>query len=534
MKRALLSTSDKTHLDLLAHTLRHHEIEIIASGGTATHLIHAGCNITPLSEYTGHPEILEGRVKTLHPRIYGGILARRHQPADHHILEQLKIPMIDLVVVNLYPFTQMVSQYPEDFERHIENIDIGGPTLIRAAAKNFQDVLVLVDPNDYSWLIETLNAQNPMTVEDRKRFAAKAFAYTADYEQAIAHYFHITQAQVLPGPSSSLSAFPPKIHLHYHKHHTLRYGENPHQAASVYIPADTVNSTVDPNVHLTAQATLATVTPLQGKAMSYNNFVDADAALSCIQHFDHTVACAIIKHATPCGIAIASTAIEAYQKAYQADPRASFGGIIALNRPVDQALAQLIIQQHYIEILIAPAFDTGAQLILAEKPNIRVIALHPSKQDTVNIQSIDGGLLIQTTPSGALPTSPRCVTYRPVSFMLQAELDFAWEVVKHVKSNAVVIAQHGQTLGIGSGQTSRIGSLEIAIRNAQSYGHPLKGSVLASDGFIPFPDSIQLAAQYGITAIIQPGGSKNDPLVIAEANTKQIAMVFTDERQFSH
>jgi phosphoribosylaminoimidazolecarboxamide formyltransferase/IMP cyclohydrolase len=498
-KRALLSVSDKAGLVPFARALHEAGIELLSTGGTAAALRDAGLPVVLVEDVTDFPEIMDGRVKTLHPRVHGGILGRTG--IDEAVMETHGIPKIDLVVVNFYPFTR---------EPSIENIDIGGPAMVRAAAKNHEHIAVLASPDLYDECLDAI-AAGDITIDTRREWAALAFGLTARYDAAI-HAFltEPTSAQTLPA----------SINLSLQRLSSLRYGENPHQSAALYAPAGPLQG-------------LAAATLRQGKPLSYNNWVDADAALACIRSFD-TPACAIIKHANPCGVAIASTLESAYAKAYESDPQAAFGGIIALNRPLDELTARRLIEQQFVEVIICPAVEPRAAVHLETKPNVRVMVVEmETVQDPWVMRSIQGGLLVQTADRDDITMHMKVVTARQPTEQEWIDLRFAWHVVKYVKSNAIVIAKDGQTFGIGGGQTSRVGAVDIALHKA-SHFPVARDAVLASDAFFPFPDSIVLAAQSGIKAIIQPGGSVKDAQVIAAADAHGMTMVFTGIRHFYH
>lgn len=517
-RSALVSVSDKTGLVELAYVLVDCGVEIIATGNTAALLRQEGLKIIDVSERTGYPEMMDGRVKTLHPSIHGGLLARGEQ--DQDILAQHNIQPIDLLIVNLYPFEQTISHYDCDFDKAIANIDIGGPAMIRSAAKNHAFTTVIVTPDDYEALIACLHQQR-MPENWRFELAKKAFAHTASYDAAISNYLGTLNEDRQP------SGFPDSFHCQFSRHYDLRYGENPHQQAVFYAdknpPADS----------------LANANLLQGKQLSYNNLLDADAALDCIKAFVHeTPACVIVKHGNPCGIALAENLANAYLRAYQTDPSSCYGGILAFNQCVDEATAALILEKQFAEVIIAPQFDTDALAILTQKPNIRVLEtgyFDPNPNFNLNFRRVSGGLLVQEYDFiEANPDALSTVTLKkPTEAELQ-DLLFAWTAAKYVKSNAIVFAKASATLGIGAGQTSRIMSTRIAQWQAQDAGFDLNGAVMASDAFIPFSDSVEMAAKAGITAIIQPGGSLRDEQVIEAANRAKIAMIFTSLRHFRH
>ncbi len=519
IQRALISVTDKTNIIPLAENLHLHGVEIISTGNTAALLKEHGLPVIPVHEYTGFPEIMDGRVKTLHPKIAGGILGRRDVDADIMIAHD--IHDIDLVVVNLYPFEKVSQNADAPLEDIIENIDIGGPTLIRAAAKNHEWCTVLVDPNDYQHFIEEFEA-NRGVIKDQFRFACatKAFAHTAAYDGAIANFFSKTQDKQ---PQDGFGQY---LSLNYQMKERLRYGENPQQSAALY-----QEKTVDPSSIVAAKL-------LQGKALSYNNIQDADAALECVKALGKE-GCVIVKHANPCGGAIAKTPLEAYLKAYQSDPTSAFGGIIAFNSPVDETVIKKIFDQQFVEVIIAPQFSANAIEMAAQKENCRLLqyqdvkALHAAP--AIEIKSVNGGILVQSSANfSSQDISYTIATKRIPTLSELDDLLFSWQMVKFVKSNAIVFAKNNQTLGIGAGQMSRIFSSTIAALKAKELGLTLHGAVMASDAFFPFKDSIEKAHALGISAIIQPGGSKRDEEVIEAANQFDIAMIFTGMRCFKH
>lgn len=508
IKRALLSVSDKTGLIPFARGLHSLGIEIISTGGTMKTLKEAGIPVTYVSDITGFPEIMDGRVKTLNPLIHGGILAIRDNAAHTLAMEQHGIGAIDLVAVNLYPFRQTVANPAATLEDAVENIDIGGPAMIRAAAKNFRYVTVVVNPARYETILSELN-QGAVTDALRMELAKEAYSHTAEYDACIARY--------LAGQCGE-GLFPNQMQLVYEKVQDLRYGENPHQQAAFYQAAGN-------------RAGVAGARQLHGKELSFNNIVDIEAAWNLVQEFDQPAA-VIIKHTNPCGTGIGETLAEAYAKALAADPVSAFGGIIALNRQVDQVTAEAI-SSLFVEAVIAPAFSAAALTVLTAKKNVRLLeAAEPVNGTILEVKNVSGGLLVQqadieTEDEAAWQT----VTKRqPTASELQ-QLAFAWKVVKHVKSNAIVVANDNQTLGVGAGQMNRVGSAEIALKQA---GDKAKGAVLASDAFFPFGDTVEVAAQAGISAIIQPGGSVRDDESIAAADKHGIAMLFTGRRHFKH
>ncbi|MEM7376856.1 MAG: bifunctional phosphoribosylaminoimidazolecarboxamide formyltransferase/IMP cyclohydrolase [Pseudomonadota bacterium] len=513
--RALLSVSDKTGLVTLAEALSAAGVELLSTGGTATLLREAGLDVVDVSQHTGFPEIMAGRVKTLHPRIHGGILGRRE--LDRETMASHDIPPIDLVVVNLYPFEQATADPACDLDTAIENIDIGGPAMIRAAAKNHADVAVVTDPDDYAELITSVAEDGGTDLAYRYRLAVKAFAHTARYDGIVANYLSARMGD-------GVDTHPPVFSAQFERVEVLRYGENPHQRAAFY--RDTAVSA----------ASIAQARQLQGKALSFNNIADADAALECVRQFDGP-ACVIVKHANPCGVATAAELAAAYDGAYRTDPTSAFGGIIAFNIPPDAALVERILGQQFVEVLIAPDYDEAARAAAAAKPNIRVLACGELVRTAPQqrLQSVTGGVLVQDLDVGTLAAADlTVVSHRQPSASELRDLRFAWSVAKFVKSNAIVYARDHATVGIGAGQMSRVYSARIAGIKAQDEGLVVAGSVMASDAFFPFRDGIDNAADVGITAVIQPGGSMRDDDVIAAADAHGMAMVFTGMRHFRH
>lgn len=518
IQRALLSVSDKTGLVDLAKTLLEYGIHLLSTGGTAQLLRDAGITVQEVSDYTKHPEIMAGRVKTLHPKIHGGLLGRRD--LDQAVMAEHDIAAIDLLVVNLYPFANTVQQPDCVLEAAIEQIDVGGPTMLRAAAKNFQAVTVLTHPEDYALVLEELALhQGATTLETRFKLAQKVFTHTAQYDAHIANYLNRMH---LDQPADE---FPQSFTLQFHKKQDLRYGENPHQKAAFYVEDEA------------SQGNVATAQQHQGKELSFNNIVDTNAALECVKLLGNTQACVIVKHANPCGVAIADTQLAAYQRAFATDPTSAFGGIIAFNQPLAADTAKAVISNQFVEVLIAPSLDIEALAILAQKPNIRVLStgLWEDTNPALDYTRVSGGLLIQERDS--LVVSPKdlnIVTKRAPTVQEFNDLLFAWEVVKCVKSNAIVYAKNRATVGIGAGQMSRVFSTILASLKANDAGLEVAGAVMASDAFFPFRDSIDAAVKAGITAIIQPGGSIRDAEVILAADEGGIAMVFTSIRHFRH
>ena len=517
VRRALLSVSDKTGLIELARALAARGVELLSTGGTFRALREAGLAAREVAEVTGFPEIMDGRVKTLHPKIHGGILGRRG--TDDAVMAQHGIAAIDLIVVNLYPFEQTVAKPDVAFDDAIENIDIGGPAMVRAAAKNHAHVAIVVDPADYAAVLDAL-AHGGIGAAARQRLATKAFAHTARYDGMVAAYLSsLTDA-------GERDPFPGYFTPQFEKKQALRYGENPHQRAAFYTEAQP------------PQGTIAAAESLQGKALSYNNIADADAALECVKSFTKP-ACVIVKHANPCGVAVSLDGIgRAYELAWQTDPTSAFGGIIAFNRTLDAATAQAIVDRQFVEVIIAPEIDDAARAALAAKPNVRVLrcgAWPAQPPPAFDYKRVAGGLLVQDADLHRISDSDlKVVSRRAPSEAELHDLVFAWKVAQFVKSNAIVYAKNRQTIGVGAGQMSRVYSARIAAIKAADEKLEVAGSVMASDAFFPFRDGIDAAAAAGITAVIQPGGSMRDPEVIAAADEHGMAMVFTGIRHFRH
>jgi phosphoribosylaminoimidazolecarboxamide formyltransferase/IMP cyclohydrolase len=519
VSRALISVSDKTGVADFARALHELGIEILSTGGTAALLAKAGIPVVEVSDFTGFPEMMDGRVKTLHPKVHGGILGRRG--IDEAVMAENDIAPIDLVVVNLYPFEQTVARDDCDLALAIENIDIGGPAMLRAAAKNHAAVAVVVDSADYAPVLAELQ-QNSGQVADvtRHALAVKTFEHTARYDGAIANYLGAVSS------SGEHSTFPNTMNLQYRQVQTMRYGENPHQRAAFYME------------HAPAEASVATAQQLQGKELSYNNVADTDAALECVKSFTEGPACVIVKHANPCGVALGASPLEAYDRAFKTDPTSAFGGIIAFNRSLDEATAQAIIERQFVEVIIAPQVEPAALPVLAAKKNVRVLecgAWPDSPVPALDFKRVNGGLLVQDRDLGRVAESDlKVVTKRAPDARQMKDLLFAWRVGKFVKSNAIVYCKDGMTIGVGAGQMSRVYSARVAALKAADEGLEVKGSVMASDAFFPFRDGIDQAAEAGIVAVIQPGGSMRDDEVIAAADEHDIAMVFTGMRHFRH
>lgn len=522
VRRALLSVSDKTGLIDFARNLNTLGIELLSTGGTYKAIQEAGIPVTEVSSYTGFPEMMDGRVKTLHPKVHGGLLGRRG--TDDAIMAEHGIKPIDLLVVNLYPFEATIAKADCTLEDAIENIDIGGPTMLRAAAKNHADVAVITDIADYGRVLEELNAnQGQLSHATRFDLAIKTYETTARYDGAIANYFG---SRLGEGTFEQPLDFPRTFNTQLVKAQELRYGENPHQKAAFY---------VEPNAK---EASIATARQLQGKELSYNNIADTDAALECVKSFVKP-ACVIVKHANPCGVSVSEEGIgKAYDLAYATDPESAFGGIIAFNRPLDAATMQAIISRQFVEVIIAPSVSEEALAISASKPNVRVMscgAFPDQRASFLDYKRVNGGLLVQSADMGMISSSDvKIVTQRVPTEAEMHDLIFAWKVAKYVKSNAIVYAKNRQTIGVGAGQMSRVNSARIAAIKAEHAGLEVKGAVMASDAFFPFRDGIDNAVSVGISCIIQPGGSMRDQEVIDAANEHGMAMVFTGMRHFRH
>jgi phosphoribosylaminoimidazolecarboxamide formyltransferase/IMP cyclohydrolase len=509
-RRALISVSDKTGIDLFARELVQLGFEIISTGGTKTLFEQKGIPVTGISEITGFPEILDGRVKTLHPAVHSGLLSVRNNAEHRRQMEELQLDWIDLVAVNLYPFQQTIMKPNVTYEEAIENIDIGGPSMLRSAAKNHAFVTVIVDSVDYAQVLTELRLHGDTSLETRKQLAAKTFRHTAAYDALIADY--------LTAEVGSL--WPERMTFAYEKVQDLRYGENPHQAAAFYKRL------------LAGGGSLANARQLHGKELSYNNINDANAALQLLREFPDVPAAVAVKHLNPCGVGIGGTGLEAFTKAYEADPTSIFGGIVACNQAIDAATA-VKLNDIFLEIIIAPEFAPEALEILTRKKNVRLLQLpFVPAADRYVVTAVEGGMLVQDTDLHLLKEADlQVVTRRAPTAEERLQLQFAWKVVKHVKSNAIVVASDYKTIGIGAGQMNRIGSARIALEQARTEA---RGAVLASDAFFPMSDTVQLAASYGVTAIIQPGGSIKDEDSIAAANEHGIAMIFTGVRHFKH
>ena len=514
ISRALVSVSDKTGVIEFCRTLNQLGIEILSTGGTFKTLTENQIAAVEVSDYTGFPEMMDGRVKTLHPKIHGGILARRG--IDDAVMAANDIRAIDMVVVNLYPFEATIAKPDCDFETAIENIDIGGPTMIRAAAKNHADVAIVVNPADYAEILNELNEKNgELSSATRFNLALKSFEHTARYDTAIATYLSgLNQIQ-----------FPETLNLQFYQQQTLRYGENPHQNAAFYVEKNP------------AVGTISSAKQLQGKELSYNNIADADAALECVKSFSEKPTCVIVKHANPCGVAESDDLLTAYDLAYKTDSTSAFGGIIAFNRELDEKTAAEIVARQFVEVILAPKVSQVAQTVLATKQNVRVLETGEwtTSKSELDYKRVSGGLLVQDRDAGCvLPSDMKIVTKREPTPQEWTDLLFAWKVAKFVKSNAIVYCKNGQLIGVGAGQMSRIYSAKIAGIKAVDAGLEVPGSAMASDAFFPFRDGIDAAAEAGITAVIQPGGSLRDQEVIDAANEYGMTMLFTGMRHFRH
>jgi len=522
--QALISVSDKRGAVDFARGLAQLGIKLLSTGGTAKLLRDAGLEVTDVSDYTGFPEMLDGRVKTLHPKVHGGILGRRDLPEHLALMAQHGIPPIDLVVVNLYPFRETVAKPGCTLDDAIENIDIGGPTMVRAAAKNHGNeqggVGVLTDPEDYAPVLDEIKSGGALSWKTRFALAKKAFTHTARYDSAIANWLTSLDEQNKPGP------FPERLQLAFDKVETLRYGENPHQQAAFYRET------------AVAPGTIASYQQIQGKELSYNNIADADAAWECVKAFDAAIApaaCVIVKHANPCGVAVGANALETYRQAFKTDPTSAFGGIIAFNVAIDKAAAEAIAGQ-FAEVIIAPEITAEARAVFAAKQNLRVLVVPLGKMaGAFDYKRVGGGLLLQGADEARITQADiKVVTKRAPSAREMDDLLFAWRVAKYVKSNAIVYCKDGMTVGVGAGQMSRVDSARIAAIKAENNGLTVVGCVAASDAFFPFRDGLDVLAKAGATAVIQPGGSVRDAEVIAAADEQDLAMVFTGFRHFRH
>ena len=516
IQRALISVSDKTGILEFAQSLRGHGVEILSTGGTAKLLRDAGVAVTEVADYTGFPEMLDGRVKTLHPKIHAGILGRRDLPAHVAQMKTHGFAPIDLVVVNLYPFRETVSRANVTLAEAIENIDIGGPAMVRSAAKNYAGVAVVTDPEDYAAVAKELSDDGGLSSATRFRLACKAFSHTAEYDGAISNYLTALDGAGKPGE------FPTRLNVQFDQVQTLRYGENPHQQATFY-------RDLKP-----APGTLANYQQLQGKELSYNNIADADAAWECVKSFSQTT-CVIVKHANPCGVAVADQQLEAYRHAFATDPTSAFGGIIAFNREVDAATAEAVTKQ-FVEVLIAPSYSAAALTVLKQKTNVRVLSVELAlSHHRWDMKRVGGGLLLQSPDSALVEGRDLKIVSKQQPTPTQLDdMIFAFRVAKFVKSNAIVFCAEGRTLGIGAGQMSRVDSTRLASMKAQQAGLNLANSVAASDAFFPFRDGLDVIADAGAKAVIQPGGSMRDDEVIAAADEHGIVMALTGVRHFRH
>lgn len=516
IKRALISVSDKTGIVEFAQSLNAAGVELLSTGGTAKLLAGNGVNVTEVSDYTGFPEMMAGRVKTLHPKIHGGLLGRRG--IDDEVMQEHGIQSIDMVVVNLYPFADTIAKADCTFSEAIENIDIGGPAMLRSAAKNHAAVTVVTDAADYGRVLEEMNhSQGAVSDSLRQYLACKVFEHTAAYDGAIADY--------LGRQETGNEEFPSTLNLQFHKAQAMRYGENPHQKAAFYHEAKLPD------------ACIATAKQIQGKELSYNNVADTDAALECVKSFDEP-ACVIVKHANPCGVAVDEDILKAYQRAFKTDPTSAFGGIIAFNRPLDAHTAKTIITHQFVEVIIAPEVEEEARIMLAPKKNVRVLTCgqwQSKASGGLDFKRVNGGLLVQDRDTGQITEQDlKVVTRRVPTEQEMKDLLFAWKVAKFVKSNAIVYCKDGMTIGVGAGQMSRVYSAKIAAIKAADEQLKVDGTVMASDAFFPFRDGLDAAAEVGVTAVIEPGGSVRDDEVIAAADEHGIAMVFTGMRHFRH
>ncbi|NAW84372.1 bifunctional phosphoribosylaminoimidazolecarboxamide formyltransferase/IMP cyclohydrolase [Vibrio sp. V43_P6S15P86] len=530
IRRALISVSDKTGIVEFAQALAERGVDILSTGGTARLLAEQGIAVTEVSDYTGFPEMMDGRVKTLHPKVHGGVLGRRGQ--DDDVMAKHGINPIDMVVVNLYPFAETVAKEGCTLADAVENIDIGGPTMVRSAAKNHKDVTIVVNAHDYDRVIAEMDAnEKSLTLETRFDLAIAAFEHTAAYDGMIANYF----GTMVPSYGASLldeegkkadeeSKFPRTFNQQFEKKQDMRYGENSHQAAAFYVEANP------------QEASVSTARQIQGKALSYNNIADTDAALECVKEFNEP-ACVIVKHANPCGVALGKDILEAYNRAYQTDPTSAFGGIIAFNQELDAKTASAIVERQFVEVIIAPSVSAEAIEVVAAKKNVRLLECGEwtTKTTGFDVKRVNGGLLVQDRDQGMVSLDDLKVVSKrqPTEEELKDAL-FCWKVAKYVKSNAIVYAKGDMTIGVGAGQMSRVYSAKIAGIKAADEGLEVAGSVMASDAFFPFRDGIDAAAEAGIKCVIQPGGSMRDDEVIAAADEHGMAMIFTGMRHFRH
>lgn len=524
IRRALISVSDKTGIVEFAQALAERGVDILSTGGTARLLAEQGIAVTEVSDYTGFPEMMDGRVKTLHPKVHGGVLGRRGQ--DDDVMAKHGINPIDMVVVNLYPFAETVAKDGCTLADAVENIDIGGPTMVRSAAKNHKDVTIVVNASDYDRVIAEMDANDKsLTLETRFDLAIAAFEHTAAYDGMIANYF----GTMVPSYGENKegdeeSKFPRTFNQQFEKKQDMRYGENSHQAAAFYVEANP------------QEASVSTARQIQGKALSYNNIADTDAALECVKEFNEP-ACVIVKHANPCGVALGKDILEAYNRAYQTDPTSAFGGIIAFNQELDAETATAIVERQFVEVIIAPSVSAEAIEVVAAKKNVRLLECGEwsTKTTGFDVKRVNGGLLVQDRDQGMVSLDDLKVVSKrqPTEEELKDAL-FCWKVAKYVKSNAIVYAKGDMTIGVGAGQMSRVYSAKIAGIKAADEGLEVAGSVMASDAFFPFRDGIDAAAETGIKCVIQPGGSMRDDEVIAAADEHGMAMIFTGMRHFRH
>jgi phosphoribosylaminoimidazolecarboxamide formyltransferase/IMP cyclohydrolase len=518
IKRALISVSDKTGIVDFARELSQYGVEILSTGGTASMMREAGLTVKDVSEHTGYPEMLDGRVKTLHPKVHGGLLGLRDNPAHVAKMAEHDITPIDMVVVNLYPFEATVANSDCTLEDAIENIDIGGPTMLRSAAKNNQSVTVVVDPADYAVVLDEMKANaGDVSPETNFRLALKVYQRTSAYDAAISNWL----GKRVDAESVD---FPSALTFQYQRTEIMRYGENPHQKAAFY---------VESNIE---EASIATARQLQGKQLSYNNIADTDAALECVKQYNDGPACVIVKHANPCGVAYGETLLDAYQRAFSTDTESAFGGIIAFNRELDVDTAKAIVDKQFVEVIIAPKVSGGVSEIIAAKKNVRLLECGEWPEQTAarfDLKKVNGGMLVQETDL-QLTAELKVVSKRQPTEQEMKDLLFTWRVAKFVKSNAIVYGKDGMTIGVGAGQMSRVNSARIAAIKAEHAGLEVKGAVMASDAFFPFRDGIDNAAAVGISAVIQPGGSIRDEEVIAAADEHGMTMVFTSMRHFRH
>ncbi|MGD8112531.1 bifunctional phosphoribosylaminoimidazolecarboxamide formyltransferase/IMP cyclohydrolase [Vibrio sp. TRT 17S01] len=524
IRRALISVSDKTGIVEFAQALAERGVDILSTGGTARLLAEQGIAVTEVSDYTGFPEMMDGRVKTLHPKVHGGVLGRRGQ--DDEVMKTHGINPIDMVVVNLYPFAETVAKEGCTLADAVENIDIGGPTMVRSAAKNHKDVTIVVNAHDYERVIAEMDANDKsLTLETRFDLAIAAFEHTAAYDGMIANYF----GTMVPSYGENKegdeeSKFPRTFNQQFEKKQDMRYGENSHQAAAFYVEANP------------EEASVSTARQIQGKALSYNNIADTDAALECVKEFSEP-ACVIVKHANPCGVALGKDILEAYNRAYQTDPTSAFGGIIAFNQELDAETATAIVERQFVEVIIAPSVSAEAIEVVAAKKNVRLLECGKwsTKTTGFDVKRVNGGLLVQDRDQGMVSLDDLKVVSKrqPTAEELKDAL-FCWKVAKYVKSNAIVYSKGDMTIGVGAGQMSRVYSAKIAGIKAADEGLEVAGSVMASDAFFPFRDGIDAAAEAGIKCVIQPGGSMRDDEVIAAADEHGMAMIFTGMRHFRH